>query len=62
MDKLPPGWKLSIRDDERHRLDWSMNHPEKLQEEKEKLKQELIKMHEELGDNINLKEEYPHLF
>lgn len=62
MVKISNGWKLSIRDDERHRLDWSKNHPEKLQEEKEELKQKLIKMHEELGENVNLKEEYPYLF
>lgn len=60
MEELPPGWKISQRDDERHRLDWSKNNPEKLKQEKEKLKQKLKKLPE--NSNIDLKEKYPYLF
>ena len=60
MEELPPGWKISQRDDERHRLEWSKKNPEKAKQEKEILKQKLKKLHK--NSDINLKEKYPYLF
>ena len=62
MGKLNDSWKLSVRDGERHSLNWSKNNPEKAQKEKEMIKQEILKLNETSKDEINLKEKYPTLF
>lgn len=67
MTKIPNGWKISDRDDERHRLDWKIKNPNKIKkmtpEEIEKDKVEIIERHKRLGLDENLKKElYPTLF
>lgn len=66
MEKIPQGWKLSIRDDETHRLDKKenrLNQKSRTPEEIEKIKQEIIETHKQLGLNENLKYElFPELF
>lgn len=62
MKKLPNGWKISQRDNEMHRLDWAEDNPELILEAREKLKQKIIKLNQEMGNTMNLKEEYPTLF
>ncbi|WP_298522230.1 hypothetical protein [uncultured Methanobrevibacter sp.] len=55
MENIHDGWKLSIRDSDRHRLDWGKDNPEEL-------KKEIIKFYEEIGEEIDLKKKYPELF
>lgn len=67
MAKIPKGWKLSIRDNERHQLDWKIKNFNKIKrvtpEEIEKDKQNIIARHGRLGLDENLKKElYPQLF
>lgn len=62
MEKLPEGWKISQRDDEMHRLDWGKDNPKLIQKARENLKQKIIKLNQEMGNTMNLKEEYPSLF
>lgn len=67
MSKLPKGWKLSVRDNERHCLDWKVKNPDKIKkvtpEEIENIKREIIARHDRLGLDKNLKKElYPELF
>lgn len=62
MKKLPKGWKISQRDSEMHRLDWGEDNPELILESREKLKQKIIKLNQNMGNSMNLKEEYPTLF
>lgn len=52
MKKSNELWKLSIRDSDRHRLDWGKDNPEEFKKE----------FYEEIGEDINLKKEYPKLF
>ncbi len=60
MDTI--GWKISDRDDETHRLDWSKDNPQLIKEKRKKLKEKILKLNEEMGNTMNLKEEYPTLF
>ena len=67
MTQIPKGWELSVRDNERHRLNWKNKHPYKVKkmtpEEIEKDKQEIIARHNRLGLDENLKKElYPEYF
>lgn len=62
MEKIPHGWKISDRDDETHRLDWGKNNPQLIKEERKKLKEKITKLNKEMGNTLNLKEEYPTLF
>ena len=65
MEKIPSEWKISQRDDERHRLDRTMKNKIKKMtpEEIEKDKEEIIDRHKRLGLDENLKKElYPELF
>lgn len=67
VEKMPNGWKISQRDDERHRMDWKIKNPEKIRkmtpEEIKKDKEEIIARHQRLGLHENLKKElYPELF
>lgn len=65
MTKVPEGWKISQRDDERHRLDRTTKNKIKKMtpEEIKKDKEEIIARHERLGLDENLKKElYPELF
>jgi hypothetical protein len=67
MTKLPDGWKISKRDNEKHQFDWQENNKHDLKnrtpEEIEKDKQDIIARHQRLGLNENLKKElYPNLF
>ena len=55
-------WKISDRDDETHRLDWGKDNPQLIKEKRKKLKEKIIKLNEEMGNTMNLKEEYPNLF
>lgn len=48
-------WTISDRDSEMHRLDWGRKNPEKL-------KKEVLKFYDEIGETIDLKKEYPGLF
>ena len=56
------GWKYSIRDNEKHRLDWGKDNPQLIIEERKKLKQKIIDFNMKMGNTINLKDEYPDLF
>ncbi|MBQ2637017.1 MAG: hypothetical protein IJG09_10060 [Methanobrevibacter sp.] len=62
MTPIPSGWKITSRDDETHRLDWGEDNPQLIEEKRKKLKEKIIKLNEKMGNNINLKEEYPTLF
>ncbi len=67
MTELPKEWKISQRDNERHRLDWKIRNKNKIKkmtpEEIEKDKQEIIARHNRLGLDEHLKKElYPELF
>lgn len=48
-------WVLSKRDNEMHSLGWGKKTPDKL-------KKEVMKFNEELGETIDLKKEYQRLF
>ena len=67
MTKIPKGWKLSIRDNERHSLDWKIKNHDKIKKltpkEIENDKREITARHNRLGLDENLKIElYPELF
>jgi hypothetical protein len=48
-------WKITDRDSEMHRLNWGEDNPEEF-------KKEIIKFYKEIGEEIDLKKEYPELF
>ena len=62
MIPIRPGWKITKRNDETHRLDWGEDNPQLIEEKRKRLKDKIIKLNEEMGNTINLKEEYPTLF
>lgn len=62
MTQIPQGWKITDRDNETHRLDWGKDNPQLIKKERKKLKEKIIKLNEEMGNTMNLKEEYPTLF
>ena len=62
MEKLPPGWKKSIRDNEMHRLDWGKDDPQLIIEARKRLKERIIELNKEMGNTMNLKKEFPSLF
>lgn len=62
MEQQFEEWKNSSRDNEMHRLNWGKNNPELILNAREKLKERIIKLNQEMGNTMNLKEEYPTLF
>ena len=61
MEKIPEGWKLSIRDDGNRFYDSPGR--ELSEKEKAEIKKDIIKNHKELGLRESLKYElYPELF
>lgn len=65
MAKIPEGWKLSVRDNERHCLHGKTISLEKnlTPDEIDAVKQDIAARHNRLGLDKNLKKElYPELF